>query len=87
MYRENKIEIGNCPNCGKECGACCGSTDWGHNISCCSDKCGIAIGAKLKKNESTLEFKTTMRQCNQLKIRLHELRYKKINAVDPFHEF
>ena len=87
MYRENEIKIESCPNCGKHRGASCGSSEWGHNISCCSDKCGLAIGAKLKKNESTLTFKTTVRQLNQLRIRLDELRYKGIDARDPFYKF
>ena len=45
-----------CPNCKKEFGAVLGKTVWGHNICCCSDKCGEEISKKLTKNRNSKAF-------------------------------
>jgi len=87
MHEEKRIDIDPCPNCGKDHGATQCNHEWGHNIMCCSDFCGIAVKEKIEKNESTLEFKTALRQYHQLKIRLHEIRYRRIHTTDPFYTF
>jgi len=44
--REQYWMAGDCPNCGEKDvmwaykGARMGSSEWGHNYTCCSDKCG-----------------------------------------------
>lgn len=46
-----------CPNCGEKDeawkwkGARMGSTKWGHNYSCCSDKCGFEFLNNPKRKE------------------------------------
>ncbi len=45
-----------CPNCGKEDGARMGSTVWGHNYSCCSDKCGLEYRTSPKRYQIELAW-------------------------------
>jgi len=40
MSHQRYIRADDCPVCGKEDGARCGSTEWGHSVSVCSRKCG-----------------------------------------------
>jgi hypothetical protein len=77
---------GPCPNCGAKEGAIMASSTWGHWMSCCSDKCGLEIKHKIEKNESDPEYKKKMRQLNNLKNTLNQMRYKGIGASDPFYE-
>lgn len=78
--------INPCPNCGAEQGAIMSSSTWCHWISCCSDKCGLEIKQKIEKNESDSEYKKKMRQLQNLKDKLLQMRYRGIDASDPFYE-
>ena len=49
-------DIPPCPICGKEKGAWQGNSKWGHSWSCCGDKCGEALGAKIKDFEDSDEY-------------------------------
>jgi ribosomal protein L37AE/L43A len=37
-----------CPNCGKPDSARMGSTEWRHNYSCCSDRCGKRLAKRIE---------------------------------------
>lgn len=37
-----------CPNCGKPDSARMGSTAWGHEYSCCSDRCGKRLAKRIE---------------------------------------
>ena len=64
-----------CPNCKKEFGAIMCSTKWGHNICCCSDKCGEEIAKKLTKNRSSKIFIDATRIFNEAKEKMHHIEY------------
>ena len=69
-----------CPNCGAKEGARMVNSEWGHSITCCSDKCGMEVAKKLKKNTSTKKYKKKLKKFYKLKEELHELRYSGIET-------
>ena len=40
---------GPCSHCGKPGGGTMGSSSWGHDYYCCSDKCGAAFASTKKR--------------------------------------
>jgi hypothetical protein len=72
-----------CPNCGKQHGASMGSSRWGHNITCCSDECGMAIAKKLQKNMSSKEYKKALSDCRKADKIRDDLKYKGMSAREP----
>jgi hypothetical protein len=72
-----------CPNCGKKNGAVMGSSNWRHNIICCSDECGMAIKEKLKKNTSNKEYEKAESKYHKAKRVLKNLKYKGIPLNEP----
>lgn len=47
MFAKQDYVPPECPNCRKPQGAIMCSSRWGHDVTCCSDKCGEEFGAKL----------------------------------------
>ena len=47
MNKGNEYIPGKCPNCDKPDSAIALNSLWGHDVMCCSDKCGREFGAKL----------------------------------------
>ena len=64
-----------CPNCKKEFGAVLGKTVWGHNICCCSDKCGEEISKKLTKNRNSKAFIDARKVLDEAKERMCDIEY------------
>lgn len=66
-----------CPNCGQKDeinawkGARMGSTEWGHDYTCCSEKCGREF-LNSKKHKS-MEKDRVNRQIESLKYQLEQL--------------
>ena len=83
----NRHTPGSCPICGVPRSATMCSSTWGHNIPCCSDKCGVAAAIKIQENESNPEYKTALKKLRKLKAKLGKMKYAGINGVDPFFEF
>lgn len=86
MHYSREIILNDCPNCGSKAGAFMGSRAWGHSITCCSDKCGEEIQAKLLKNEEKPEYKKMLKKIYKLRSKALEIRYKGIDAIEPFFE-
>ena len=85
MNRHNEY-IPPCPNCKKEHGAVMTSTTWGHNICCCSHKCGEEIAKKLKKNRASKVYIAARKMFDEAKNRLHDIEYAGIFNDGPGFE-
>jgi hypothetical protein len=82
-----------CANCGKENLGFMGSTEWGHNHSCCSNACGIRLGNKIKNGMTHLEpygyFGNVFGVNNDERIELMRMRIDqlknqlKVNGIKP----
>ena len=84
MHCEREYKNEDCPNCGAKEGATMSSSEWGHNISCCSDKCGLELFKKLNKNIKTKKFKKKLKKYYAFQNELYNLRYKGIDANTHF---
>lgn len=47
MNKNNEYIPTKCPNCDKPESAVMVSSRWGHDVLCCSEKCGVEFGEKL----------------------------------------
>ena len=79
MFREFDYIREDCPVCGKKEGATTGATSWGHNYSCCSDKCGIELKKRLDILHNSKEYKSIKKivKKNQNKLDLMESKITK----------
>ena len=75
----NEPKRGDCPNCGAKESAIMGSSEWGHNITCCGDVCGMEVKAKIEANESTTEFNDAVMKMESARATVLEMRYEGID--------
>lgn len=45
---DHYYRVGPCANCGREGAGFMGSSEWGHDYSCCSDACGKRLAHKMR---------------------------------------
>ena len=81
-YFEQKRE--DCPECGAKEGAFMCSSEWGHNISCCSPECGQKVQQKIIDNTSKKHYNKLLGRYYSLGHKLEEMRLKGVNGCDPF---
>lgn len=81
MWKTERAPLPDCPNCGKKEGANMGSTEWRHDISCCSNECGEAIRVKLEDNRNSVEYKNAIDEYRKAKEKVMAIKYKGINAI------
>ena len=82
QYQE--IQYEDCPNC-KTGKAFMGSSSWGHNIMCCSDKCGEDIAEKIEANTSSNKYRKAVESLERAKDRVRSIKYRGTGVEsDPF---
>ena len=85
MYQENTITHNDCPVCKKKEGARMGSTEWQHNVYCCSDECGLKIKDNIEKNTNTKKYRKMVKKYYKLFSKIHKHRLKGTGAhSEPF---
>lgn len=81
----NQVKNPDCPGCGAKEGGYMGSTAWGHNITCCSDKCGEKIAKKIDENVSKKVYQKKLEKYYELQGEIEEMRLEGIDCrADPF---
>ena len=81
-YEEYKIPP--CPNCGKERGATMSKSQWTHNMSCCSDECGIELGKKLNELRNSKKWKKAKEQIRRGYEIMDEMEMELMGQTDQF---
>jgi len=81
MYRQQPVREP-CPNCGAPKGAIMGSSNWGHNITCCGDKCGLEIRDKLESNLSSVRYRALDKLYYWIRGMRADAKHRGINAID-----
>ena len=72
-----------CANCGKIDGGYMGSTAWGHNYRCCSDRCGFRLKKRIENGMYIDKEKVTQTDSNQ-RFRIKQLEKQlKLNGIKP----
>lgn len=70
-----------CPECGKKEGAFMSASEFGHDVSCCSQECGLAIAKKIERNRESSEYKNAVEEYHAAKDKMLGAKYKDVNAV------
>lgn len=85
MHNRYEIQREDCPGCGAKEGAFMGSSEWGHSIVCCSDKCGHKITKLIDKNIRKKQYKKKLQEYYDLDSDLKEMRLDGIDCdYEPF---
>jgi len=79
MFNEPRIQLEDCPVCGEKEGAAMGSSSWGHDVRCCSDKCGYIMRDRLRALQ---EDKKMIRLRKKL-AKIQEAITEKVKKVAP----
>jgi len=82
-----RVALPPCGNCGKRQGYTSSST-WGHNALCCSDACGVRLGARIRNGMATEPMSFGFGSCflqsgydNSLRIRIKQLEHRLKEAL------
>ncbi len=70
------VKLNDCPNCGKKASAFMGSSEWGHNVMCCSETCGLAVKKRIEENTNMQEYRDIKHELDDLTNKLYRLKYK-----------
>ena len=77
MFSDNdRYKPETCPGCGKPDSAVFGSSEWGHNLLCCSGECGEKVAGILNENECSDEYVRAEKALERAKKKLDSVRMR-----------
>lgn len=83
MHDRDIIKNGPCPVCWKPEGAFMGSSTWGHDVSCCSDTCGLKVSDRLKALYLSGEYRTAVDAMTAAMNRVAQLKADVVASFQP----